>query len=422
MQKPSLTSLILRFPTRRIPRPTAVLPPFPNLTSLICYDIDPLSSPDNISLLLLMSKKLENLKLHFSPRMREAGEESIQLQAYFGRCLAAGYVMNLKRIAMYNLYCRNQGEGFETTMNPLTLEEMTIVNSMGSSDPMTVFLDNTWRLNPTKTVPVNLKMLRVDNAEPEQIAMFTKHYGLERLYFISKPNTCKSNSTTTSPSSPSSTTTPNTNGMNGMNTGSAAGTPRTTTEGECKSIAGDYLAAIQSNHRTLRHLLLLDHWVLSDDTLFKLCQKLPELEQLAFACAIPHMESLRRIISLVPKVWALRLLIAPGSAFQAHMDSMDMEMHKFALSTELWRPEYSKIRYLGMGNKAFKLGEVVWPKGKSKAMAEREAQSGSPFQRATSMLELSRGPVRKMELVEPRSLNWIEIWGMDSTEFEAKFP
>ena len=408
MQKPSLTSLVLRFPTRRIPRPTAVLPPLPNLTSLICYDIDPLSSPDNISLLLLMSKKLENLKLHFNPRMREAAEESVQLQAYFGRCLAAGYAMNLKRLAMYNLYCRNQGEGFEMAINPLTMQEITIINSMGSWDhPMTVFLDNTWRLNPAKAVPENLKMLRIDTVDTEQITMLNRHYGLERLYLVSKANTSKMSSTTTSPSSPSTMTTPN------VSASSAACTPRNTTENECKSVAGDYIAAIQSNHGTLRHLLLLDHWVLSDETLFKLCQKLPHLEQLAFACAVPHMESLRQILSLVPKVWALRMLIAPGSAFQAHMDSMDLEMHKFALSTEMWRPEYQNVKYVGVGRLAFKLGDVVWPKGKGKGRAE---------QRATTMLELSRGPVRKMELVDAKSLNWIEIWGMDTTEFEAKFP
>ncbi|KAF1965937.1 hypothetical protein BU23DRAFT_545137 [Bimuria novae-zelandiae CBS 107.79] len=417
MQKSSLTTLILRFPARRIPRPTAIVPPLPNLTTLVCYDIDPLSSPDNISLLLLASKKLENLKMHFNPRMRETGEESIQLSTYFGRCLAANYSLNLRRFALYNMLTRYQGEGYERLLDNEVLEEVTMINCGGSSDPMTVFLDDTWRLNPNQPVPENLKMLRADSVEPEQIATLNKFHGLERVYLVNKSNASKINSAAQTPTSPTATTTPN---LNGHNTSSAAVTPRSVTESECKSVAGDVLASIQSNHQTMRHLLLLDHWILSDDVLFKLCQKLPRLEQLGFACQVPHMESLRHIISLVPNLWALRLLVGSGSAFQAHIDVLDMDMQKFAFATELWRPEYRKIKYLGLGNKALKLGDVVWPQGKGKARADGDGQGGSPFSR--SIIELRRGPFRKMEYVDPKSLSWIEIWGMDSTEFEAKFP
>jgi hypothetical protein len=416
MQKSSLTSLILRFPSRRIPRPTTVIPPLPNLTTLICYDIDPLASPDSISLLLLTSKKLENLKLHFNPRMRETGEESVQLNVYFGRCIAAGYSIAMKRFALYNLYCRNQEEGFERATDPGSIEEVTIINSMGSSDPMTIFLDNTWRLNPNQPVPKNLKMLRADSVEPEQVTMLTKFQGLERFYIVSKPVSSKATSTAQTPTSPSSNCTPN------MHTNGSVSTPCTVTEGDCKSVAGDYLAAIQSNHRTMRHLLLSDRWILSEDTLFRVCQMLPHLEQLGFACAIPAMESMRQIFAHIPNLWALRMLIPPGSAFQTRMDAMDIEMHQFALATEMWRPQYRKLKYVGMGNKAFKLGGVVWPKGKGKA-TEQDARNGSPFGGSrSSLLELRNGPMRRLEVVDPKSLGWIEIWGMDSTEFEAKFP
>lgn len=91
-------------------------------------------------------------------------------------------------------------------------------------------------------------------------------------------------------------------------------------------------------------------------------------------------------------------------------------MHRFAFATEMWRPEYDRIKYVGLGNKAFRLGNVVWPKekGKGKAGSEEEV-------RGTSMADLRRGPFRKMEIVDPATLAWIEIWGMDSTEFVAKF-
>ena len=85
MDRTSLASLTIRCQTRRTPRPTTIISPLPNLKTLVVYDIDPLCYPDDISLLIFGSKKLENLKLHWSPRMRAAGEESVNLMSIFGR-------------------------------------------------------------------------------------------------------------------------------------------------------------------------------------------------------------------------------------------------------------------------------------------------------------------------------------------------
>jgi hypothetical protein len=32
------------------------------------------------------------------------------------------------------------------------------------------------------------------------------------------------------------------------------------------------------------------------------------------------------------------------------------------------------------------------------------------------------GPIRRVEIVSRESVSWIEIWGMDSTEFAPEFP
>ena len=119
----------------------------------------------------------------------------------------------------------------------------------------------------------------------------------------------------------------------------------------------------------------------------------------------------------MPRVWALRLLVAQGSAWQALIDAMDPEVQRFTFATEMWRPEYDRIRYVGIGNKAYRLGGVVWPKGKEKAGAEGEGGEVRP----TTVGDLTRGPFRRMESVEPGELAWIEIWGMDSREFVARF-
>ncbi|KAF2185825.1 hypothetical protein K469DRAFT_707495 [Zopfia rhizophila CBS 207.26] len=404
MTKPNLTSLTLRFQTKRIPRPTTIIPPLPNLTSLIVYDIDPLCYPDDISL-LLTSKKLENLKLHWNPRMRESGEESVNLMNYFGRCLTARHKVPVKRMAMYNLYARNTGEGFEDCLDAKSVEEITIINCMGSSDPMTIFLDDTWRINHHHhKIPQQLKMMRGDIVDREHVQMLAKFQGLERLYLLSRRRSSKPSSMAATPTTPSTGT---------PNYASTNGTPNT--EQQCKTLAGDYLAVIQSNHRTMRHLLLSDHWILGDDALLKLCQHCPNLEQLGFSCAVPSLEFLRHIISFVPKLFALRLLIQPGSELAEKVDSMDVEFHQFALATELWRPEYRSLKYFGLGDKlVFKLEGVVYPP-KAKQVSVLEGQENSFNTRRM-------GPIRVARKIELEDVRHVEIWGLDSTEFEVKFP
>ncbi|KAF2865418.1 hypothetical protein BDV95DRAFT_612568 [Massariosphaeria phaeospora] len=402
-----LTSLTLRCPTKRIPRPTSVIPPLPNLRTLVLYDIDPLCYPDDISLLLLTAKKLENLKLHWTPRMRESGEESVNLLNYFGRCVAAQYQLPVKRMALYNLYARHPGSGFSSANNPSMMEEMTIINSMGSNNPMTVFLDDTWRVNSNHPVPHNLKMLRADAMDKEQAAMLARIYGMERLYFISKGKGQKTISTAATPTTPSSAAcTPSVSG------GSSAS--MTVTEQQCKTLASDFLAVIQSNHRTMRHLLLPDLWQLSDDTLFRICQSCPDLEQFGFSCAVPPMASLRQIFALVPKLQAMRILVRPGSEFDEAMGQDDGDMHEFALATELWRPEYKNLKYVGFGDRfTYKLGAVKYPPNGTIGKAGMDDNS---------MNARRRGPMRTLTRMEREDVVHIEIWGLDTTEFDPKFP
>jgi hypothetical protein len=387
-----------------------MISPMPNLKTLVLYDIDPLCYPDDISVLLLGAKKLENLKLHWNPRMRDAGEESVNLMSMFGRCAAAKVSLPVKRLGIYNLYTRFVGDGFEHVMDPNAHQEITVFNSMGSSDPMTVFLDDGWRLNNDRPVPPNLKMFRSDHVDKEQAVMFARFSGLERLYLVSRrgKEASKSSSSVATPTTPSTTPASAPNGIS-----NAFGTPKIS-ESQCRGIGGEYLAVIQSHHRGMRHLLLSDHWLISDDALYRLCQSCPNLEQLGFRCNVTPLQSLRQIVSLVPKLWAIRMLVRPGSEFADMIASMDPEMHAFVMATEMWRPEYRNLKYLGMGDKlVYKLGAVVFPPKNAPPIPEGQANS----------LNAKRaGPMRRIELVDRATLNKIEIWGMDTMEFDPKFP
>ncbi|KAF1962072.1 hypothetical protein CC80DRAFT_400723 [Byssothecium circinans] len=418
MHKLSLTSLILRCPSRRIPRPTTVVPPLPNLTSLIVYDIDPLCYPDSISLVLLTSKKLANLKLHWSPRMRETSEESVDLLNYFGRCIAANHRIPLKRLAFYNLYTRNPGEGFEHVFDNTMLQEVTMIDSLGSSNPMNVFLDNTWRVNKAPSILSNLKMMRINNTDKEHVKVLYSCRGLERLYLVSqsrsKRSPSKSASTEQSPTSPAgSTPSVATNGAPTNGTGTANETPIGTPilESQCKSLAGEYLAVIQSNHRTMRHLLLSDRWQLSSSALYKICQTCPNLEQLGFACNIPPLESLRQTIALCPNLWAIRILVEPGSPLAEQVVRFGSDMHSFMLARELWKPEYMGLKYFGMGEIVFKLGGVV-----RTSVGGTDGGGGEKEINGKKM-----GPIRWIQRVDRAEVEGIEIWGLDTVEFDARF-
>jgi hypothetical protein len=382
----------------------------PNLKTLVVYDMDPLCYPDDISLLLLSAKKLENLKLHWNPRMRDAGEESVNLMSLFGRCIAAKFSLPVKRLSIHNLYTRFIGDGFEYITDVNSQEEITILNSMGSSDPMTVFLDDAWRLSNTRPVPLHLKMFRTEQVDKDQAVMLSKFTGLERLYLISRRGrgASKSSSSVATPTTPSVASPIMSNGTTG-----ASGTPKVT-EIQCRSIGSEYLAVIQSHHGTMRHLLLSDHWLISDDALYKLCQSCPNLEQLGFRCNITPLQSLRQIVSLVPKLWAVRMLVRPGTEFADMIASMDPEMHAFVMATEFWRPEYRNIKYIGLGDRLiYKLGGVVFPPKNAPAI---------PPGQENSLNAKRAGPMRRIELVDRESINFIEIWGMDTMDFNPKFP
>jgi hypothetical protein len=405
-----LTSLTIRCQTNRVPRPTHTVPPMPNLITLVLYDIDPLCYPDDFSLLFLSCKKLENLKMHWSPRMRENGEESVNLMTMFGRLITAKQSLPLKRSAFYNLFTRWYDNGLDEIVDPNTSEEMTIINCMGSSNSMTVFLDDTWRTRAHQPVPPNLKMVRLDLANKEGASMLRGFQGLERLYLINKRTKpgSRPESDATTPATPVISTPNISSGSVSVND-----TPNVD-DVERRSIGGEYLAIIQSHHQTMRHLLLIDLWQLSTNTVVQLCRSCPDLEQLAFNSAAPGLESLREVVAAAPKLRALRLLVRPGSELGEAIDSMDPEMHQFAFATEMWRPEYRNLKYVGLGDElVWKLEGVVFP----------PKSAASTFEGGDNSLNAKKaGPRRIFRRVSRASVKHVEIWGMDTIEFEAEFP
>ena len=256
----TLTSLKIKFPNSRIPRPSVIIPPMANLRAFHVTDIDPLCYPDDISVLLLHSKKLIDLRLHFSPRMRKEAESSLNLGAYFGRCLSTGHKLTLKHFAMQNFYGANT-ESISNVLNHDTCKSICFLEMFGglSGNMANVFLDNTWKDLPMD-MKTDFKTTRCNEPASQHVNILSNSSGMERLYFVGT----KSSKTGHTP--PSAPVTP------------AAETP---TDKESMALGQQYLYAITRYHgSSMKHLLLSDQWPLGQDEISDLVRFCPNLEQL----------------------------------------------------------------------------------------------------------------------------------------------
>ncbi|EON63994.1 hypothetical protein W97_03224 [Coniosporium apollinis CBS 100218] len=384
----TLTSLTLAFPSTRVPRPTVLIPPMPNLRAFKALNIDPLCYPDDISLLLLHSRNLESLTLNWSPRMRDEGETSVNLHSYFGKCIAAGHILPVQHFSFSNLFSQHDVD-MEQVFRFETMRSVTFINCVGGEDPMTVFLDNSWRMKEPGVIPTQLKMMRGDILDRTHAGMLSRFNGLEELYLVNAKRQ-RHNST-------SASTTP-------MRTPAAA-SPITrspsTKEASQESIqvAADYLAAITSHHgHSMRRLLLSDQWRLGQDVVSRLVAACPNLEQLGLALEGRWPGELRAFIPLMPKLYAVRILIGLEDNEVEHFAALDDSVHEALLGHELWRPEYKNLQYIGLGDFVFECGKIIHSDSKA-------TEKGSK-------------PVllRQVKRVPKEEAKKIEIWGMDSLD------
>ncbi|QVM13148.1 hypothetical protein D8B26_007764 [Coccidioides posadasii str. Silveira] len=324
-QLPRLTSLTVRFPSSRHPRPTTVIPGMPQLRSLKITDIDPLCYPDDISTLLLHSRKLRELKMHWSPRMREAQEPSVTLHDYFRKCIAAKSPLRLRKIALQNFYALHTDD-FETALDPDMLEDVTTLNSPGVYDPSLAgmtFVESSW---PPPKCP-GIRSLRHDRIERKGCEFLASLENLERLYFVTpildasdsvnSPRPAGSAQSSAS-MSPPSTIDPNSATANGISSVSqAAPLPvQPTNLAASISLRDAYIHTIATvNGPRLRHLLLSSRWSLPGPLIARLVRSCPNLEQLALATDISSFETLGLLIPFLRKLLAIRLLIPTGPAY-----------------------------------------------------------------------------------------------------------
>ena len=396
-QRPNLQSLTVKFPQSRLPRPVLLIPPMPKLKWLKITDIDPLCYPDDISLLLMGSKGLRHLKLHWSSRMLEAQEPSTTLHSYFGRSITAGYKIPLISLGLQNLFSQHDQNINDLFANPIA--EFTFISSVaGASDPTaTSFVgyswDSSWRTASIKPLH-SLKMIRGDKISRTNCDLLGKIQGLERCYWITgrkiiprETRSHTSNVPLAIDGCDSTATTPFT---------TTPITPRTPPDPNAVSLGSDYLNNIFNNHgASLRHLLLMPQWRLSSEDLARLVHSCPNLEQLGLGVEITDFNILRLLIPFLPRLHALRILDNPSDIRLTDMvTDLGDDQREVHIGVEASARYWKRLRWVGVGDYIFEIFDNI---------IEREING---------KIEC----IRKVLTRSIEAVHHVEIWSMDRLE------
>ena len=375
----TLTSLSLKFPSTRDPRPCVMIPPMANLRKFKATDIDPLCYPDDISMLLLGSKKLEDLRLHFSPRMRREAECTLSLDTFFGRCVRAGHSIPLKHFAMQNWFGPNI-QGMDQIAALETLVSMCAFDMFGGpgsshGGTRNVYLDASWEHVP-QNIRTRFTTIRVNERSSQHATLLSNaEKGLENLYFVSKH--CSQFSSTPEGSVP---TPP----------GSSPPSQEETALGK------QYIYMLTRHHGpSLKRLLLPDQWSLDQNDLSDLIRHCPNLEQLGLAISVKQHNILRILIPFLPKLTAVRLLA--NDSLNEHLRTVSNEVRMAGMSSDMWKTGVRQLKWIGVGDRIYKTGKTYSvPKEDGAQEWKRE------------VLEATWDDVKD-----------IEIWKMDCLDLDA---
>jgi hypothetical protein len=411
----TLTSLTIKFPSSRLPRPSVCIPPMPNLKVFAAIDIDPLCYPDDISVLIHGSKNLVDLRLHFAPRMRRTAEPSLSLDTYFGRCFKHGDGPRFKHIAMQNFFGPNSNQIGEV-LNLETCASMTYLDVFGGAQggDANIYVDDTWKDMPPDT-KFHYRTMRFNEFAPQHVNMVKNSTGAERVYIVGDRSGAPGMSSTSSTQalsskadadyitpedSPSSSSTANaaaTSSSTGTNpTRSSRSNARSAT---IASFGPLYLNAFTTHHgSTLQHLLLAPDWALTATDLGTLIRCCPNLTQLGLALAEDQFETLRLLVPFLPKIFALRVLDPDGSRAAIGTGFSDEEVEA-AMGRDIYQHSAAKIRWVGDLGRVWKIGGEV----------EALCEDGSG----------RREMRRVVRSVAREEVGHVEIWRLDCLDLMA---
>lgn len=343
----NLTSLTLKFPSVRVPRPSVLVPAMTNLRVFKALDIDPLCYPDDISLLMLQSKKLEDVRLHFSPRMRAEAESIINFNTYFGRCHKANYRLNIKHFALQNWFGPNV-LGLDAIFDPDVCKSVTFLDSFVGNDPRTVFVDDTWKDVPPD-LAVTFERVRCNELSLQHIKVIQNaKVGLKYVYLPSNAHrqrtgfTPSSNGNSASPHTPSVETTPL--------------TPYDPLkDADWVALGKEYLHVLGRKHgATLKHLLLSDSWAVTQEDFADLINHCPQLEQLGIAVDSADHTAFRLLTPSLVNLRCLRIL--DNEYLRQHFAQWTHEQRMWVMSREMGKRPPRHLEFICLADFCYKIG------------------------------------------------------------------
>lgn len=359
----SLATLKIHFPSSRIPRPSVVIPGIPSLKHLHLANLDPLCYNDDVSALIAGAENLTTLKLHWSPRMRQEREPSVNMSTYFGRIAASPRKLNLENLGMANLFSRNDAAMVEA-IDFEKLVFITFINCMDMDDPSTVFMDKTWDIRGSNVQLTSLRKIRTDRVSARSSQGLLNASSMTDVYLVN--NRARSESATPRKSeSPSVQQPPDATMQNSSQDERQASNPLSPDSAASQqsqrlvSRASHFIAALVTSHAaTVERLLLRDSWLLGRDVILPLLSSCRRLRQVGFAVGEPSPRLMRECVMAAPGLRVLWLLLSP-EAEPWRMGGPDSDFHLDMMSIETSREEYRGLRWLGLGDHFLRLGGMV---------------------------------------------------------------
>jgi len=391
------------------------MPALPNLKSFTFTHYDPLCYPEDLSTFFLHGTKLETLNMHFSPRMRDAGEPSVVLTHFFRKNIAQNQTLRIRRIGLYNLLAHADSIECMKGMDASSCEHVTALNTFGPDEDdvashrsATQFLDRTW-LVPMPKEQKRPKSMRVDQVNKTHALYLGESAGLEYLYLINARHKREGvNGFTHSP--------PNRPSPNGATASSLL-----------RDLYLDKICGVCGP--TLKHLILPARWALSTASTAKLVRCCPNLTQLSAALEGADFKVLGMLVPFLSKLWAIRVLASRQEGDEGRTPPADLpdSAHAEKLASGLGQnisvagaPGLPRLKYVGHWQKVWEIGgvyeEVVRrpvPGGDCACDELENGQKGDSAQDGWQEEIVYRRRVRRVTEEEVKD---VEIWKMDSMD------
>lgn len=321
--------------------------------------MNPLHSTDDLSLLLLHSKKLRDVRLHWSPRILEEAEPSINLRLYFGKCIEARYHMPLNTLVLHNFFGVNIGD-LKHICDPEKVRTIGILNCAGGNlcGPTTSD-DGLWKGILEEKCFKNVRSVRCSEVSEQHVAFLSSVVGLEELYLIGDKTSAN---TSLNEHLDGHMESPNDEIGSPRSTSTCHSSLARPAEQIDAALCKQYLRALFTCHgQTIKRLLLHDTWAISGDQLSELVSFCPNLDQLGLGISEEEPQALRFLGPCLKKLRCVRLLDNPGLQKAMRNEPVMVEMLLPEASEPLlWKVSHtSRLEWVGFGDSVFRIGKAV---------------------------------------------------------------